>query len=96
MFIAFIKGLVRLFAAVRAAKKATKVLPVERPTEYKPFRFSLEEMRCPICGRQPHRGLTKQLSERARSEGMIGCVLHGPVKGEILLSLPRSEESQAA
>lgn len=52
------------------------------------YRFALEDMRCPICRGQPHENMTNDLSERARLDGMMACQVHGPVKAEIVLSIP--------
>jgi len=58
---------------------------------YGEFRFGLDEMRCAICGRLPHKGFTAMLSEKARSEGMMACEMHGPVKAEIVVALRCAE-----
>ena len=99
MFSTYLKGILRLIPTLYAAKKSTKVATLKRVHEakYEKFRFGLDEMRCPICGRRPHKGLTAQLSQRARSQGMMACEIHGPVKAEIVISLrATSDEAHAA
>jgi hypothetical protein len=99
MFRAYLKGILRLIPTFYAAKKSTKVVSLKSFSEptYEEFRFDLDEMRCPICGRRPHKGLTVQLSNKARSRGMMACEMHGPVKAEIIISLRTgSEDPQAA
>lgn len=87
MFIAYLRGLFCLFGAVRSAKRSLKVVSSRPARKFQPFPFSQQEMRCPICGRHPHRGFTAELSARARSEGMIGCEVHGPVQAVIVASI---------
>lgn len=87
MLFAYLKGLLRLFVAVSSAKRSMKVVSGGAVRKFEPFPFSLDEMRCPICGRRPHKGLTAQLSARARSEGMISCEMHGPIEGLIVVSV---------
>jgi hypothetical protein len=81
---AYLRGLLRLFGAVRSAKRSLRVVSGKPARKFQPFPFSPQEMRCPICGRSPHKGLTAELSGRARSEGMIGCEIHGPVQAVIV------------
>jgi hypothetical protein len=87
MFIAYLRGLFCLFGAVRSAKRSLRVVSGKPVRKFQPFPFSLQEMRCPICGRRPHKGLTAELSARARSEGMVGCEIHGPVQAIIVASI---------
>jgi hypothetical protein len=88
MFTSYVKGLIRLIPIFRVDNKSAIGTPPKkcRISEHEQFRFSLDEMRCPICGRRPHIGLTAQLSEKARSEGVMGCEIHGPVKADIVIS----------
>lgn len=74
------------------------MVPLRSPVgeKHEEFRFGLDEMRCPICGRRPHKGLTAQLSNKARSRGMMACEMHGPVKAEIITSLRTSSENAHA
>jgi len=96
MLRAYLKGILRLIPTLYAVKKSTKVATLKNfdKAKYENFRFGLDEMRCPICGRRPHKGLTAQLSQRARSQGVMACEIHGPVKAEIVISL-RTESNEA-
>lgn len=97
MFRAYLKALLRLAAARYAVKNSSNKAPIRSvEPKYEKFRFALEEMRCPICGRRPHRGLTAQLSQRARSMGVMACGMHGPVKAEIVIALRTNSEARAA
>ena len=99
MFTAYLKGIFRLIPTFYAEKKSTKVAALKKLNEpkYEKFRFGLDEMRCPICGRRPHKGLTAQLGQKARSEGVMACEMHGPVKADIVISLrTASEKAHAA
>ena len=51
------------------------------------YRFGLKDLRCSICHRRAHPGLTKQLSSAARSKGIIQCGIHGPVEAEVRISV---------
>lgn len=88
MFTSHVRGLIRLIPIFRVDRKSAVGISPKKSdiSEHGQFRFSLDEMRCPICGRRPHIGLTSQLSEKARSEGMMGCEIHGPVKADIVIS----------
>lgn len=61
--------------------------PMTQPETSDPFPFALDEMRCPICARNAHKGLTAELSQKARSQGMIGCPVHGPVQADIVIKI---------
>lgn len=92
---AFLKALVRLLPAVYESKRdrSRMLREMSRATQkYEPFHFTLDEMFCPICKRQPHKGLTKQLSARARAEGYVSCEMHGPVKADIVPISANSKE----
>jgi hypothetical protein len=88
MFTSYVKELIRLIPVFRGDSRSAVGTSAKKSdmSEHEQFRFSLDEMRCPICGRRPHMGLTSQLSEKARSEGMMGCEIHGPVKADIVIS----------
>lgn len=93
--VAFLKALVRLLTAVYQTKKERRRIlhDMRRSDEkFEPFRFTLEEMICPICKKRPHKGLTKQLSAGALSRGYMSCEIHGPVIADILLPLPANSE----
>lgn len=98
MFTAYVKGILRLIPIFHAVRKSTKVVALRRDEvpSYEKFRFGLDEMRCPLCGRRPHKGLTAQLAQKARSEGVMACEMHGPIKADIVISLHTTPEKAHA
>lgn len=98
MFTAYLKGILRLIPTIYTVKRSTEVVALKRldQPKYEKFHFGLDEMRCPICGRRAHKGLTAQLGQKARSEGVMGCEMHGPVKADIVISLRTAPEKAHA
>ena len=99
LFHRYFIALLRLLMAVFTVKmNRGKRLSVKSTvaTLHPEYRFSLEDLRCPICARKPHKGLTKQLSAAARSKGTIQCAIHGPVQGEVLLSMGETVSERSA
>jgi hypothetical protein len=80
----FIKNVLAIFS-VKAFSVSPKTTPCQA-AELHP-RFDLGDMRCPICKRRPHGGLTNQLGAAARNRGFIACSVHGPVEGEIVIAM---------
>ncbi len=79
-----VKSFLAIFS-VKAFSVSARTTP-SRAVELHP-RFDLGDMRCPICKRRPHGGLTNQLGAAARNRGFIACSMHGPVEGEVLIAM---------
>ena len=77
----------RFLRALPAVKTKKAMVSGIKEKKYDEYRFGLKDMRCSICHRQPHPGLTKQLSPAARSRGIIQCGIHGPVEAEVRISV---------
>lgn len=77
----------RFLRALRAVKTKKAMISGIKEKKVDEYRFGLKDLRCSICHKRPHPGLTRQLSGVARSRGIIHCEMHGPVEAEVRISV---------